>query len=163
MAAEYSSVSEQTVEFGQPVLFTEDRVPCTRGFIFHQNGSGIFRAASRIAPPSFRGCNCNCSRLYETLYLTQFSGNIAIPEGGTLGEIILAITIDGEPDPVSYMRLTPTAVDTYGNVSTAVLVPVPNICRCSSVSVRNVSTTGEAILVQNANIIFTPAGAQVAN
>lgn len=39
-----------------------------------------------------------------------------------------------------------------GNVGADVIVSVPAICRCASVSIRNTST--QAILVQNANLVI---------
>ena len=78
------------------------------------------------------------------------------PTAGTVEEISLAIAIDGEVHPSSIMRFTPAAVDEYGNVGADVIVSVPCICRCASVSVRNVST--QAVNVQNANIVFEFAG-----
>ena len=38
--AEYVYVPVQTVAVGQNVLL-EDSIPCTRGLVFHRNGSGI--------------------------------------------------------------------------------------------------------------------------
>ena len=47
-------------------------------------------------------------------------------------------------------------MEQFENVGTSIIVGVPSICGCDSVSVRNIST--QAIEVQNANIIFTPVG-----
>ena len=82
-------------------------------------------------------------------YLVGFSGNIAIPTGGTAGEISLALTYDGEPIAGSAMRITPAAVAQYGNVSTQHYVDVYCNC-CVAVSVQN--TSGVAILVESPNI-----------
>lgn len=82
-------------------------------------------------------------------YLVGFSGNIAIPTGGTTGEISLALTYDGEPIVGSAMRITPAAVEQYGNVSTQHYVDVYCNC-CVTVSVQN--TSGAAILVESPNI-----------
>lgn len=82
-------------------------------------------------------------------YLVGFSGNIAIPTGGTAGEISLALTYDGEPIAGSAMRITPAAVEQYGNVSTQHYVDVYCNC-CVAVSVQN--TSGVAILVESPNI-----------
>lgn len=90
------------------------------------------------------------------MYTVEFHGNIAIPEGGTVGEIQLAVAIDGEIDPSSIMKVTPAAVEQYSNVGAAIIVAVPAICRCSSVSIRNTST--QAINVTNANLIIVPNG-----
>ena len=90
-------------------------------------------------------------RNQTTEYLTDFGANIAIPEGGTVEEISVAFAVDGTVLPGTTMRVTPTAVDTYENVSRATNVPIWNNC-CQSVSVVNTST--QAINVQNVNIIF---------
>lgn len=157
MAAEYISVGTQDVLSGQPVLFTDDPVPCTQGLVFHQNGSGLFLLASRAVNTC--GCRCN-NRFYETLYKVDLNGNVTIPEGGTLNEIQLQLSIGGELDPSSLIRITPAALGTFVSYSRQVIVAVPNICRCTSVSFRNVSPSGETISIQNPSIIFTPAGVQ---
>ena len=145
MAAEYSANAIQTVEPGGSVIFTETPVPCNRGLIFHRDESGLFRLANR-----FITNYCGCRR--GTNYQVGFHANIQIPTGGTAGEISLAVFIDGEEDPSSLMITTPAAVEEFSNVGAEIIVTVPWICRCSTVSVRNTST--QAIQVQNANIVF---------
>lgn len=156
MAAEYSANAIQTVAAGGSVIFTESPVPCNRGLIYHRDESGAFRLAS----PTAMGCGCRrgcCCMDYPTAnYQVAFHANIQIPEGGTVEPISLAITIDGEVDASSIMTITPVAVEELGNVGADVIVAVPCICRCSSVSVRNVST--QPIEVVNANIVFDFAG-----
>lgn len=148
--AEYSANAIQTVAPNGAVIFTESPVPCTRGFIYHRDESGIFRLASPAA------MGCGCARGNTANYTVSFHGNIAVPTGGTVDPIQLALVIDGETDPSSIMIFTPAAVDEYGNVGAEVVVAVPRICRCSSVSVRNVST--QDVNVQNANIVFSYNG-----
>ena len=70
----------------------------------------------------------------------------------TVEAISLAVAIDGEVDPSSIMTFTPAAVDEYGNVGAEVIVQVPFLCGCSSVSIRNNST--QSINVQNANLVI---------
>ena len=156
MAAEYSANAIQTVAAGGSVIFTESPVPCNRGLIYHRGESGAFRLAS----PTAMGCGCRrgcCCMDYPTAnYQVAFHANIQIPEGGTVEPISLAIAIDGEVDASSIMTYTPAAVEELGNVGADVIVAVPCICRCSSVSVRNVST--QPIEVVNANIVFDFAG-----
>lgn len=82
-------------------------------------------------------------------YLVGFSGNIAVPTGGTVGEISLAITYDGEVMTGSTMRVTPAAVEEYFNVSTQHYVDVFCNC-CVTVAVQN--TSGIPVLVDNPNI-----------
>lgn len=151
MGAEYSANAVQTVPVGGSVIFTETPVPCDRGLIYHRDDSGIFRLANRF----FRQNITQCWRR-NTNYEVAFHANIAVPEGETIPTapegISLAIFIDGADDPSSTMITTPTVVETFDNVGTDIIVTVPFICSCSSVSVRNTSTI--PILVQNANIIF---------
>ena len=85
-------------------------------------------------------------------YEVGFHANIQIPTGGTVESISLAIAIDGEVDPSSIMTVTPAAVEEAFNVGAGIIVAVPWICRCGSVSVRNIST--QAVEVSNANIVF---------
>ena len=156
MAAEYSANAIQTVEAGSSVIFTESPVPCNAGLIYHREESGAFRLAS----PSAMGRNCKrrcCCADYPTAnYQVAFHANIQIPDGGEVEPISMAVVIDGETDPSSIMTFTPAATEELGNVGADVIVAVPCICRCASVSIRNVST--QAIQVQNANIVFDFAG-----
>lgn len=157
MAAEYSANAVQTVPANSAVVFTESPVPCNRGMIFHREESGLFR----LAGPRVLGvpcCHRCCCGFPEADYQVAFHANIAVPgdPAGTVEEIQLAIAIDGEVDPSSIMSFTPAAVDEFGNVGADVIVSVPCICGCSSVSVRNIST--QPILVRNANIVFDFAG-----
>ncbi len=152
MAAEYSANAAQTVAANASAIFTETPVPCNRGLVFHRDESGIFRLAS----PSQIGCGCNarrccCEGMPMANYLVHFGGNIAVPTGGTVEEISMALFVDGEADPSSTMLFTPAAVGDFGNIGTTIIVQVPWICRCSSVSVRNTST--QAITLQNANLV----------
>ena len=83
-------------------------------------------------------------------YRVTFGGNIAVPTGGTVGPISLAIAIDGDPVPATSMIVTPAAVNNYFNVHSTVFVEVPRYC-CSTISIRN--TTATSINVANANLI----------
>ena len=157
MAAEYSSNALQNVPANGSVVFAESPVPCNKGFIYHRDESGLFRLAS----PSTLGCRwtrrCPCMGMMTANYEVAFHANIAVPTGGTAGEpISLALAIDGEIDPSSIMTIAPAAVEEFGNVGADIIVAVPAICRCGSVSVRNISD--QAIEVQNANIVFDFTG-----
>lgn len=149
MGAEYSANAAQTVQPGASVVFTESPVPCNRGLVYHRDGSGIFRLANKF----LRQNVMNCWRR-NTNYEVAFHANIAIPEGQTAPDdgIQLSIAIDGEIDPSSTMISDVTEVTTYDNVGADIIVTVPYLCGCSSVTVRNTSSI--PILVQNANIIF---------
>lgn len=147
MSAEYSSNAIQTVPAGSSVIFTESPVPCNKGLIYHRDDSGLFRLANKFFRQNFGQCWKR-----NTNYEVAFHANIAVPEGGTVGEIQLALAVDGEIDPSSIMSYTPAAVEVAGNVGADIIVTVPWICSCSGVSVRNIST--QPITVSNANIVF---------
>ena len=93
-------------------------------------------------------------------YQVTFNGNIAIPTGGAVTPIAIAVAVNGEPRLTSRAIYTPAAVDEYGNVTSTALVTVPKGC-CFSLSVRYVdATTDDAavtptplIEVQNANLV----------
>lgn len=159
MAAEYSANATQIVQPNGSVIFTESPVPCNQGLIFHRDESGLFRLAS---PSTIGVCcrRCCCCDYPSADYNVSFHANISVPTepAGTVEPISLAISIDGETDPSSIMTVTvPLVSDTDGdNVGAHVIVSVPCICRCSTVSVRNVST--QPINVMNANIVFDFSG-----
>ena len=136
--AEYTAVALQTVAAGADVAFTETAVNGS-GCITHREGSGIVK---------LRGITNQC----RARYFVNFSANIAVPAGGTAGEVSLAIAISGEPLLSSQMRSTPAAVSQYNNVSAGVYVDVPAGC-CVNIAVKNTST--QAIDVANANIVVT--------
>lgn len=134
--AEYTAVLLQEVAAGQNVLFTETPVCGGKGII-HREGSGIV---------TLRGLTNGCRARYKV----TFGANIAIPEGGTVGEISLAVAIDGEPLGSATMIVTPAAVEEFFNVSASVYIEVPCSC-CVTIAVEN--TSDQPINVQNANLI----------
>lgn len=134
--AEFTSVALQTVELNQNIIFTETPV-CPTKCITHREGSGIVRLNG-------------AGNRQRARYLVAFSGNIQIPADGTVGEISVAIAVDGEPLLATQMIVTPAAVEEFFNVSAQTYVDVPCNC-CVTVSVEN--TSDQAIEVQNANLI----------
>lgn len=139
--AEYVSNPIQIVEVGQSVVL-DTSIGCNKGFIFHRAGSGILTLSGK--------CNNPCATFAR--YQVTFNGNIAVPTGETVGEISLAIAIDGEPLQTSRARVTPAAVDNYFNVTSTCFITVPSCC-CYTCSVENTSAT--PINVQNANLVVT--------
>ena len=134
---EIIAVATQTGAENQNVLFT-DSITCGNCSITHRNGSGLV---------TLRGTTNQCRARYKV----SFGGNIAIPTGGTVEAIQLALAIDGEALGSSTMIVTPAAVEEYFNVFGAMFVDVPRNC-CITASITN--TSGQSILVQNANLII---------
>lgn len=140
--AEYSNIAAQTVAVNGNVLFTDTTSNCNKGIITHRTGSGLINV---------KGATNNCRAKYRV----SFSGNIAVPTGGTAGPISLAIAIEGEPDLSTLAIATPAAVGVFNNVAMATDVWIP--CGCfQSISVKNTST--QAISVANANITIDRVG-----
>lgn len=119
MAEYIQASSPQNVAFGENVLLT-DSIPCPCGLVRHRNGSGIL---------TLRG-----GRRYQV----TFNGNIAIPTGGTVAAIALALAIDGESLQASRAIATPAAVEQYFNVTSTAIITVPCGC-CYTVAVENVN------------------------
>ena len=134
--AEFSNIELQEVALGGNVVFDETPV-CPTRCITHREGSGIIRLNG-------------AGNRQRARYMVAFSGNIQIPTGGTVEEISVAIAVDGEPLLATQMIVTPAAVDELFNVSSQTYIDVPCNC-CITVSVEN--TSGQAIEVQNANLI----------
>lgn len=144
--AEYLANAVQNVSLNSPVLFTAS-IPCPKGYIYHEDETGVF---------ILRGITCNCFARYQV----TFNGNIAIPEGGAVTPIAIALTVDGEPRLTSKAIYTPQAVDEYGNITSTALVTVPKGC-CFALSVRYIDATTDdpattptpTVEVQNANLV----------
>lgn len=126
----------QTVPANGNVIFT-DTVVCGNYSIMHREGSGLV---------TLRGLTNQCRARFRV----SFGGNIALPTGGTVGPISLAIAINGEPVATTTMISTPAAVEEFNNVFSAIFIDVPKSC-CSQISIRN--TSNQPVNVQNANLI----------
>lgn len=145
--AEYLANAIQEVALNSPILFNAS-LPCQKGYIFHEDETGVF---------TLRGITSNCFARFQV----TFNGNIAIPEGGAVGPIAVAITVNGEPRLTSRAIFVPAAVDEYGNVTSTAIVVVPKGC-CFNMSVRYISgltddpagVPAPVISVQNANLVI---------
>ena len=145
LLCEYSNNEVQTINPGETVIFDTVEVPCSCGLVRHRDGTGVFLLSGG---PARRSC---CCRPSTRNYMVEFGANIAVPTGGTVGEIEVAISIDGSTIPSSQMIATPAAVEEYTNVSVAKVVDIFTGC-CQTVAVRNISD--QPILMQNANIVI---------
>lgn len=144
--AEYLENAVQDVALNEPAVFSAS-IPCNRGYIYHEDGTGVF---------TLRGITSNCFARYRV----TFNGNIAVPTGGTVGPIAVALAVNGEPRQTSRAIVTPAAVEEYFNVTCTALVTVPRGC-CFSVSLRAVAASADptvtpapVIELQNANLVI---------
>ena len=144
--AEYLANAVQEVALNAPVIFTAS-IPCRKGYVYHEDETGIF---------ILRGITNNCFARYQVTY----NGNIAIPEGGAISPIAVAITVNGEPRLTSRAIFTPVVADEYGNVTSTAIITVPRCC-CFSLSVEYIPATTDptvtptpVIEVQNSNLVI---------
>ena len=146
--AEYLANTNQLVALNAPVIFTAS-IPCTRGCVYHEDETGIF---------ILRGITNNCFARYQV----TFNGNIAIPTGGAVTPIAIALTVNGEQRPTSRAIFVPAAVDTFGNVTSTAIITVPKGC-CFSLAIEYVDATADdpattptpTIEVENSNLVIT--------
>ena len=148
--AEYIYNDVQLIQPGSSAIL-ETAIGCNRGYVLHRAGSGILTLRGIVNNP--------CGRFAR--YRVAYDGNIAVPEGGTAGEIQLALAIDGEVVPTSTAAATPTVVNAYWNVSGFAIIDVPAGC-CYTVSVENASvsadpstTPASALNLRNLNVEVT--------
>lgn len=127
----------QTVDVHQNVIFPSTAVP-GGNTILHREGSGLV---------TLRGITNQCRARFRV----TFGANIAIPTGGTVGPISLAISLNGEPVVETTMISTPAAAEQFNSVSRSLFLDVPSGC-CTQIAVQNIST--ESIEIQNASLII---------
>ena len=139
MAEYLTRDSLEVVALNSPIPFL-DSIRCQRGYVVHSNGSGIFTLRGIVNNPTA------CFARYEV----EFTGNIAIPTGGTVTPIATAITVQGEERQGSRAIFTPATVEEYGNVTSRAVIDVPKGC-CFTVSVEYVNGT-----VNTPTVVPTP-------
>ena len=144
MAAEYSYPLTQTVAVDENILFLNGDRCCKKGFIVHNDASGVFR---------LKGICKNCAP--RAIYKVNFHANVAVApadEGGVLEPIIIALSQNGETARNTVSVVTPAAIGDQWVVNFETLIELPCGC-CDTISVRNISEN-TSIEVENANILF---------
>lgn len=135
--AEFTSSAIQTVAAGENLPLTETAVKGS-SCVVHREGAGIV---------TLRGLtNGQCFARFKV----SFGGNIAIPTGGTVGPISVALAVGGESLTSATAIVTPAAVENFFNVFVAAFIEVPRGC-CVTVAVKNTST--QAVSIANSNLI----------
>ena len=116
------------------------------GIYLRMHGSLIF----------LRGASGNPCAKAE--YEVKWSGNIAVPTGGTAGEIQLALAVEGQIIPLTIAAATPAAVEQFWHVGGVKTIRVDFMC-CPAVSIVNASVSdtpatvpAPAIAVRNLNV-----------
>ena len=152
--AEYGYNEVQTVQPGAAAILNDIR-PCIRcpQLVVHENQS-----PNMILRGIVRNTNC-CNP--KAQYNVSYSGNIAIPTGSTVGEIQLAISVNGFVRPLTIAAATPAAVEEYWHVSGDTTIDVPAGC-CTDIAIVNASAnntpttvTAVPVLIRNLNVRIT--------
>lgn len=130
MAYEATNSTLQTVAPAANVIFTETKIRDCRGYVTHRDGSGLF---------TLKGMQPRAR------YRVTFGGNVAVPEGGTVGPVSFALSLNGEPLEDTTMIVTPTAAEAFFNVFREVTVDVPCAC-CVTLAVRNTTATAADVV-----------------
>lgn len=135
--AEYTNSSTVAVLAGQNLPLTETAV-AGKSCVVHREGAGVV---------TLRGITNQCKARYKI----SFGANIAVPTGGTVSAISMALAVNGEPLNTATAIVTPAAVEDFGNIYVSVFVEVPRGC-CVTVAAENTST--QTISVANSNMII---------
>ena len=135
--AEFSNSNTVSVAAGESLPLTETAVKAPV-CIVHRAGSGLV---------TLRGLTSGQCR---ARFKVSFGGNIAIPAGGTVGPVSVALAVGGEALSSATAIVTPAAVENYFNVFVAAFIEVPRGC-CLTVAVKNTST--QAVSIANSNLI----------
>ena len=136
--AKYVTSTDQNVALNNTIPFDIVSIPCNKGCVVPVT-TGVLNLRS--------GAN-QCAR-----YNVKAQANVAIPTGGAVTPIAIAITINGVAIPDSVAVVTPTAVEDVWHINTSTTVTVPCGC-CLSVSATYVDATEDDAAVTPTPSIF---------
>lgn len=148
--AEYGYIADQDLQPGAAAILENIR-PCTQcpQRVLHDNMTPNLRLRGIVKNPC---CNARAQ------YTVSFSGNIAVAEGGTAGEIQLALSVNGFTRPLTIATATPDAAGKFWHVSGDTTIDVAAGC-CTDVAVINASvsatpatTPAPTVTVRNLNV-----------
>ena len=143
--AKYLTSTDQNVALNNTIPFNIVSIPCNKGCVIP------------IAPGvlTLKG-GANQFARYEV----EVEGNVAIPEGGTVTPIAVAITLNGVTIPDSVAIITPAAAEDIWHVNTSTVITVPCGC-CVSVSAAYVDATADDATVTPTPSIFVRRNASL--
>ena len=147
--AEFGYAASQDIQPGAGAILQNIR-PCTScpQKVIHDDMTPNLTLRGIVKNPC-----CNARAQYNV----TFSGNIAVAEGSTVGEISMAISVNGYIRPLTIAKATPAAVGDFWHVSGDTTIDVPAGC-CTDVAIVNSSVAATAaavaptITVSNLNV-----------
>lgn len=137
--ARYITSTDQNVALNNTVPFDIVSIPCNKGSVIPIT-TGVL---------TLQGSTSNRFARYEV----KLQANVAIPEGGAVTPIAVAITLNGVAIPDSVAIVTPAAAEDVWHINTSTTITVPCEC-CVSVSAAYVDATEDDATVTPTPSIF---------
>lgn len=137
--AKYITSADQNVALNGTFPFDIVSIPCNKGCVVPIT-TGVL---------TLQGSSTNRFARYEV----DLQANIAIPEGGAVTPIAVAITLNGVAIPDSVAIVTPAAAEDVWHVNTSATITVPCGC-CVSISAAYVDATEDDATVTPTPSIF---------
>ena len=144
--AKYITSTDQNVALNNTIPFNIVSIPCNRGCVVPIT-TGVL---------TLKGGASNRFARYEV----DLQANIAIPEGGTVTPLAVAITLNGVAIPDSVAIVTPAAAEDLWHVNTSAVITVPCGC-CVSVSAAYVDATEDDATMTPTPSIFVRRNASL--
>lgn len=144
--AKYITSTDQNVALNNTIPFNIVSIPCNRGCVVPIT-TGVL---------TLKGGASGRFARYEVM----LQANVAIPEGGTVTPLAVAITLNGVAIPDSVAIVTPAAVEDVQHVNTSTTITVPCGC-CVSVSGAYVDATEDDAAVTPTPSIFVRRNASL--
>lgn len=136
--ANYITSTDQNVALNNTIPYDIVSIPCNKGCVI---------------PVTTGVVNLRSGHNQAARYNVRAEANVAIPTGGAVTPIALALTINGVTVPDSVAIVTPAAVEDVWHISTSATITVPCGC-CLSVSAAYVDATEDDAAVTPTPSIF---------
>lgn len=144
--AKYITSTDQNVALNNTIPFNIVSIPCNKGCVVPIT-TGVL---------TLKGNTSNRFARYEV----ELQANVAIPEGGAVTPIALAITLNGVAIPDSVAIVTPAAAEDVWHIHTSATITVPCGC-CVSISAAYVDATEDDASVTPTPSIFVRRNASL--
>lgn len=143
--AKYITSTDQNVALNNTIPFDIVSIPCNKGCVIPIT-TGVLTLKS--------GAN------NQARYDVSVQANVAIPEGGAVTPLAVAITLNGVPIPDSVAIITPAAAEDVWHINTSTPITVPCGC-CVSVSAAYIDATEDDATVTPTPSIFVRRNASL--
>ena len=144
--ARYITSSDESIALNGAIPFDVVSIPCNKGCVV-PIATGVL---------NLQGNTTNRFARYDV----TVQANVAIPTGGAVTPIAVAITLNGVPIPDSVAIVTPTAVEDVWHINASTTITVPCGC-CVSVSAAYVDATEDDAAVTPTPSIFVRRRASI--